>query len=185
MPDAFLMCVASASERVLAEPFWKALRSPERSSCYKQSPTHCQSCFSLSLVTKLSTTTTLIEPSQYDAIQAHHTGVNRVYTMPAVSVQRTSQSLNGVQSACQRSLTEARHVLDATGARRRRSACAIPGYTRLRPEPRGATRQGVGIWQTRLLYGRTRTWSALTVVDWTLNPKSSTHSTHSTHYNTL
>jgi len=32
MPDTFLMCVASASERVLAEPFWKAPRSPERSS---------------------------------------------------------------------------------------------------------------------------------------------------------
>ena len=30
MPDAFLMCAASAFERVLAEPFWKALRSPER-----------------------------------------------------------------------------------------------------------------------------------------------------------
>ena len=32
MPDAFLMCAASASERVLVEPFWKAPRSPERSS---------------------------------------------------------------------------------------------------------------------------------------------------------
>jgi len=31
MSDTFLMCAASASERVLAEPFWKAPRSPERS----------------------------------------------------------------------------------------------------------------------------------------------------------
>ena len=31
-PRRFLMCVASASERVLAEPFWKAPQSPERSS---------------------------------------------------------------------------------------------------------------------------------------------------------
>jgi len=30
-PDAFLMCAVSASERVLAEPFWKAPRSPESS----------------------------------------------------------------------------------------------------------------------------------------------------------
>jgi len=37
MPDAFLMCAASASERVLAEPFWKAPRSPERSL----RSTHC------------------------------------------------------------------------------------------------------------------------------------------------
>ena len=32
MPDAFLMCAASASVHVLAEPFWKAPRSRERSS---------------------------------------------------------------------------------------------------------------------------------------------------------
>jgi len=30
MPDAFLMCVASASERVLAEPFWKKPRDLPR-----------------------------------------------------------------------------------------------------------------------------------------------------------
>ena len=34
MPDAFLMCAASASKRVLAEPFWKAPRSPERGIRY-------------------------------------------------------------------------------------------------------------------------------------------------------
>ena len=33
MPDAFLMRAVSASARVFAEPFWKAPRSPERSSC--------------------------------------------------------------------------------------------------------------------------------------------------------
>ena len=38
MPDAFLMCAASASQRVLAEPFWKAQRSPERNSPSKPLP---------------------------------------------------------------------------------------------------------------------------------------------------
>jgi len=48
MPDAFPMCEASASERVLAEPFWKAPRSPERSSRYES----CQPCYRVMVLRK-------------------------------------------------------------------------------------------------------------------------------------
>ena len=41
MPDALLMYAASASERVLAEPFWKAPRSPEKGIRYSHASHTC------------------------------------------------------------------------------------------------------------------------------------------------